>query len=153
MFYSQVFYFYKRKKSQECILWIPNYVCLVYGDFLAMPDCMHQMLLVDFMYERHITAKSIWITFWVLGVKRIAVFLPRLCRRTPTPTWPFKKCLGPVRALTYGCMWCPFPCWMRTSWKSLCKRAWPSRTTPTSVPGLRGSVWFPPGLLWVSTAE
>lgn len=44
------------------------------------------------------------------------------CRRTRTPTWHSRKCLGHQRGPTCGCTRFPFPCLVMIRWNSCCRR-------------------------------
>ena len=66
------------------------------------------------------------------------------CRRTQTPTWHSRKCLGHQRDPTWGCTRYPSLCWMMKRWRSCCKRVWQNTQRYHLPRDLRGNVSYLP---------
>lgn len=67
------------------------------------------------------------------------------CRRTRTPTWHSRKCLGRRRDPICACTRYPSPCWLTKRWRSCCRRAWQNTAARLRLYDLRGSVLYQPG--------
>lgn len=65
-------------------------------------------------------------------------------RRTRTPTWHSRKCLGRRRDPICGCTRSPSLCWMMQRWRRCCRRAWQDTAAPLRLHELRGSVLYLP---------
>lgn len=63
-----------------------------------------------------------------------------LHRRTQTPTWHFRKCLGHQRDPTCGYTRYLSPCWMMKRWRSWWRRVWRNTAVHLFLYVLRRSV-------------
>lgn len=64
-------------------------------------------------------------------------------RRTQTPTWHSRKCLGRLRDPTCACTRYLFPCCMKKRWRSLWRRVQQNTAAHLFLHELRKSVWYP----------